>query len=122
LFDIYSRLEVLKLLLEKGANINATDCLGNNALHLAVQLDNNTDTIEYLVEQLKMDINSRNLENQTALHHVSYYGYMSAVEYLVKNGAQIDARDKNYDMPFHIAAAYGNLALLKFFLSKGKIF
>ncbi len=119
LTEPYSRLEVLKLLLEKGANSKAADCLGNNALHLAVKISNNTDTIKYLVEHVKLDVNSKNVENETALHLVSYYGYMSTVDYLVENGAQVDARDKNNDMPLHIAASYGNQALIKLLLNIG---
>ena len=76
-------------MLEKEANSKATDCLGNTALHLAVQISNNSETITYLVEQVKLDVNSKNEENQTALHLVTYYGYMPTVEYLVEHGAQV---------------------------------
>ena len=105
-----------------GAKIKATDCLGNNALHLAVQKSNNTELIKFLVEQVKLDVNARNLENQTALHLATYYGNMLVVEYLIENGAQVDARDKNNALPLHIASAYGHVSLLELFLSKGNYF
>ncbi len=89
LFETGYRLDILKLLHEKGADIKATECLGNNALHLAVQKSNNTELIHYLVEQAKLDVNARNLENQTALHLATYYGYLQVAKYLVENGAKV---------------------------------
>ena len=119
LFETEFRFEILKILHKKGADVKATDCLGNNALHLAVQKSNTIELIKYLVEQVKLDVNSRNLENQTALHLATYYGNMPVVEYLIENGAQVDARDKNNALPLHIASAYGHISLLELFLSKG---
>ncbi len=113
---------MLKLLIEKGADINTIDCLGNTALHLAVQKSNNTEMVKYLIEQAKLDVNAINLENQTALHLVSYQGYMPVVEYLIENGALVDVRDKYNVTPLHIAAAYGHLSTLQLLLNKGNIF
>jgi ankyrin repeat protein len=104
---------------KKEANINATDCLGNNALHLAVQKSNNIEIIKYLVEQVKLNVNLKNVENQTALHLATYYGNKDVVEFLIASGAQVDVRDKNNALPLHIAAAYGHTSFLELFLSKG---
>lgn len=119
MFEIGFRFEILKLLHRKGADILASDCLGNNALHLAVQKSNTTELIKYLVEKVKLDVNARNLENQTALHLATYFANMPVVEYLIENGAQVDARDKNNALPLHIASAYSHISLLELFLSKG---
>ena len=115
-------MEILRLFLDNGANSTSTDCLQNTALHLAVQKSNNTEMVKYLIEQAKLDVNAINLENQTALHLVSYQGYMPVVEYLIENGALVDVRDKYNVTPLHIAAAYGHLSTLQLLLNKGNIF
>jgi len=54
---------------------------------------------------------------------LNYYAfrtrYIGIIEFLLKNGARINCKDKNNNTPLHNAAKTGNLYVVKFLLEKG---
>ena len=61
-------LELVKYLVEHGADINAKDKSGNTALMIASK-DMNLEMVKYLVEH-GADVNAKNAEGKTALYFV----------------------------------------------------
>jgi ankyrin repeat protein len=90
-----------------GANIRATDSLGRNALHIAVQ-SGKTDAIPFLVERgVAMD----EFDNQglTPIHYAMGQFYVFRV--LLSAGGQVDTPDSNGRTPLHWAAMLSTPAI-----------
>ena len=86
--DIY---EVEKLL-KQGANVNATDAIGNTVLHVAVMNEENLKVVRVLLDK-GANVNAKNSDGNTALHVASVTaGFCEdIIEELVIAGAKIDA-------------------------------
>lgn len=87
----YGNLEMIKYLLEKGADINVKNEDGSTAL-MTASMYGNLEIIKYLIEN-GADINAKDNDGSTALIYASKWGNLETVEYLVKNGADINIKD-----------------------------
>ena len=65
-----------------------------NGLHYAASL-NNLETINFLIKNVNMNINDRDLNGCTALYYAAYHGKKEAYNLLIKLGANKDIGD-NY--------------------------
>jgi len=101
-------LEVVKLLVEKGADIHADN---DNALRWASK-NGHLEVVEFLVEK-GADIHAN---NDGALKWASKNGYLEVVEFLVEKGADIHA---NNDCSLRQASANGRLEVVEFLVEKG---
>ncbi|WP_143688786.1 ankyrin repeat domain-containing protein [Wolbachia endosymbiont of Laodelphax striatellus] len=85
--------KTVRLLVEKGANVNAADVRGHTALHLAIT----EKRLEIVRELIKSgaDINAEEYGNKcTPLHLACMVGKMEIVKELVEAGAEIEQEDK----------------------------
>jgi hypothetical protein len=85
--------EVTRILLEKGADVNAVDDKWKTALHMAADNQNgvSTEVIKFLVEN-GADVNVTDDQNRTALHFAVKNKKGASVEvirFLLENGANI---------------------------------
>jgi ankyrin repeat protein len=90
-------------LIEKGADPTIANKEGNTSLHLAASHEKTIETISLILENEQVDINSRNKNGMTALHHAIRISNVS-VRYLLKKGADPNAADENGATPLHLAA------------------
>ncbi len=98
--------EVVNLLLEKGANIEAKNKFGYTALHLAAyfgELEVATALIEK--EENKKEVNQN---QKTPLHLAAQEGHAAIVNLLLEKGANIEAEDKYGKTPLHLATFRGH--------------
>ncbi|PWU08986.1 MAG: hypothetical protein C5B51_06815 [Terriglobia bacterium] len=103
----------MRLLLDKGADPKLVTKDGNNVLLFAAGVgyrDKNTkgsesDALEALkiTVGLGLDINQGNDKAETALHGAAFRGADSIVEYLVKQGARLNAKTKQGFTPLDVA-------------------
>jgi ankyrin repeat protein len=113
---------VMRALLAKGADPNLTTKDGNNALQFAAGVgyrDKNTKGTEReALEALKlavglgMDINRVNNRGETALHGAASRGADMLVQYLVEQGAQLNAKTKQGFTPLDEAMGKNVVAQL----------
>lgn len=126
--------EVVKQLIWQGANIEAEDRYGYTVLHYAVKIR----SLRMLKTLLPHKIDSDGIESDeeidgekakillseavdkkgnTLLHHAVKLGCSrEMLNFLVENGIDINARNKNGVAPIHIAAKYGHEHLMDFFI------
>jgi len=67
-----------------------------------------------------VDINTKYWHSKTLLHHASRKNWFDIVKYLVKSGADIEARDStNGNTPLHHAAIKNNIEIVKYLIEHG---
>jgi ankyrin repeat protein len=75
-------------------NILATDTSGQNLLLQAIKVSKMV-TVQFLVNELKMDVNSRDARATTPLQLASSQLEMDKMRFLLEKGAQINAQDQD---------------------------
>lgn len=101
-------LPVVKLLIDKGANVNITDKFKSTPLHYA----NHLSIVKYLVEN-GADINAKNNEGNTPLHTAVNF---PIVEYLVEKGADVNIPNFKGYTPLHFAK---NVIIAEYLIEQG---
>ncbi|NVO04522.1 MAG: ankyrin repeat domain-containing protein [Rhodoferax sp.] len=81
--------EVVRLMIARGANVNAADTEGFSALMEAAS-NGNVDSVKRLVAS-GANVNAASKSGWTALHGAAMRGHQSALEYLVAQGANLNA-------------------------------
>jgi len=101
---------VVKLLLKRGANLNAKNTLDKTAIFLAAE-ENSIDTLREILdhEDAKNLLNESDLYENTPLHVAAMNGFALIVEALLSNGARIDPRNEDENTPLHLAAKNGKV-------------
>ena len=102
-------LEMVRLLLEEGADVSFVNELKQTALHRLVMvglLFIDSEVVGLLLSY-GVDINARDVNGDTALHEAACRGvyYYNICEFLLKHGAQVDVRDNRGETPFFKSAS-----------------
>ncbi|XP_065577154.1 serine/threonine-protein phosphatase 6 regulatory ankyrin repeat subunit C-like [Artemia franciscana] len=100
-------LEVIKMVLDKGADVNARDIYGESPLHLAASSRCSQTVVECLLK-FGADVHIRNSEQLSPLHLAAHCGHTQTVECLLRSGADVNARDVKDRSPLHLAARHGH--------------
>ncbi|MDR1385312.1 MAG: ankyrin repeat domain-containing protein [Planctomycetaceae bacterium] len=117
-----SNVDVLKYLVEKGANVNIKTDSGETPLHVAASTNSNVDVLKYLIEK-GADVNAKDMMGWTPLHFAAAHNSnVDILKYLVEKGADINAKNKyNDETPLTWAVRRGNsnVDVLKYLVEKG---
>jgi ankyrin repeat protein len=108
--------EIVRILVERGANVNARCIYGLTPLHHAGSLE----IAVFLVEH-GADVNARDKNGRTPLHSVALFNMedIEIARFLISRGAEVDARDASGRTPLHYAAEHGYTGLIKLLAEKG---
>ncbi|MBR5161560.1 MAG: ankyrin repeat domain-containing protein [Thermoguttaceae bacterium] len=113
--------ERVKLLIEKGADVNARDNRDITPLMAAAD-NNNLEIVKYLVEN-GADVNAQDDVEDVALFFAAQNGNLEMVQYLIENGADItveaNRRIRIDYTALHCAARSGNLELVQWLVNQG---
>ena len=111
--------DILQILLDKGANVNAVARDGMTALHIATQ-QGRTDIVQLLVNK-GSEVMAKNaaLNGQTAIHIASSQCYVEILEVLLEAGADVKATTREGQTALHIAARQGHKEVVQLLLIKG---
>jgi hypothetical protein len=111
-------LDVTKVFLEKGADVNSTDNISNTPLHWAAE-NGHLDVVKYLVEEKGADGKAADKNGNTPLHWAARYDHWDVVKHLVEQkGADVNASFNDSYTPLHLIAGYGKLDLVKFLVEE----
>ena len=110
-----SNLEIIQLLLDKGAKISNIDIQGDTLFHTAAN-KGTVEVLEYFFNTKQFDINEQNLSDGcTPLHLAVSNGKLANVEFLIKHGANTKAVRHDGQTPFQRAEANNKLEVVEFF-------
>ena len=101
-------MDILRIQLDAGANINSTDCYGMTPLHVCAKEGCCVDIAKGMVA-LGSNLNATDKEQNTVLHTCLKWGIhnewaVSYVEFLTTEGCEVNARDINGFTPLDICA------------------
>jgi ankyrin repeat protein len=139
--------DVVQMLIEKGASVNAVTTYNETPLHLASQfghlepvesvikeavsvnavttdnkttlhLTRNLKTMALLIEK-GASVNAVTTNNKTPLHLASRYGYLETVALLIEKGASVNAVSTDNETPLHLATQIRDLETIELLIEKG---
>ncbi|KAL5702058.1 hypothetical protein ACHQM5_027324 [Ranunculus cassubicifolius] len=94
------------------------DANKRGALHFAAR-EGKIDVCRYLLEELKLDVDTRDEDGETPLIHATRQGHVETAKYFISCGANTAARSDLGATALHHAAGTGCIELLQYLLSKG---
>ncbi|XP_041042130.1 death-associated protein kinase 1 isoform X3 [Carcharodon carcharias] len=103
--------QILNLLIQKGAKIDVQDKSGSNALYWAAR-HGHTEMLKFLLQK-ECPLNVQDKSGETALHVAARYGNVEVVQYLCNVGVNPNLQDRDQETPLHCAAWHGYYAVAK---------
>lgn len=110
------KLALMRLFISRGADINLANANGETALVLAAWRGN-LEAVKWLVER-GARINAPDRQ-WSALHYAVFGGHEAVVDYLLAQGADVNARSTNGSSALMLAVYEGRQALVGKLLEKG---
>src|SRR5262245_50958861 len=111
-------LDAAKLLIERGADVNAGTKIGDTPLMAAVA----RNRLEFIALLLAHGANPNSTAgNQTALHVAVRRGFLDCVKALVEAGADVNARTDPIRTPIHLARFYGYSVISDYLMAHGVV-
>ncbi len=107
------RLEMVKLLLEHGADVRSRDKWNQAPLYDASRAGH-LEVVKYLYKYAAADINATSTEGWTSLLSAANEGHLVVVKYLYEQGANINITADGVWTPLHVAASNGHLEVVEY--------
>lgn len=122
IYSMYSAIgpghrEIVRLLLENGADVNARGGRHGTALRYASSCGHR-DIVLLLLEN-GADVNAQDYTHGTALYSASYNGHRETVRLLIENGANVNAQDVRHSTPLQAASCSGHYETVRLLLEEG---
>ncbi|XP_041017619.1 26S proteasome non-ATPase regulatory subunit 10 isoform X2 [Juglans microcarpa x Juglans regia] len=101
-----------------GTVADIKDANKREALHFAAR-EGKTEVCKYLLEELKLDVDTKDEDGETPLIHAVRQGHTSTAKYLLECGANPAIPTDLGATALHHSAGIGEIELLRILLSKG---
>ncbi len=98
-------LEIIKAFLQKGANFG--EFYGKENVPVFHNFVGRPEVLDLLLKENKIDINAKRTDcGSTIFHAAAYNGNVDLMEFLIKNKANINAKNNQGQTPLSIAKQY----------------
>lgn len=111
------KLNIVEILLKRGANVEIANNTGFTALHLAACYGHPKIVNLLIAAGAKVDAEGK--QGQTPLHRAARSGKSDVVKILLDNGAKIDYKDQRGYTSLHIATVCDRVDVVEILLSRG---
>jgi serine/threonine-protein phosphatase 6 regulatory ankyrin repeat subunit B len=118
LLRFYPDLYLVKLFIEKGADVRFKDQVEGGVLTYALQGNASKEVIEYLIKQ-GADINVKDIQGCQAIHNLSRASHVEILKLLLDLGADINAISRYAERPIHKTAESGSIEIVKAMIENG---
>ncbi|XP_047128763.1 transient receptor potential cation channel subfamily A member 1 homolog isoform X1 [Hydra vulgaris] len=110
----YDHLDAAQILLDKGADVNASGDYDVTPLHYAIRFMVKDCSMMQLLISNNATINAKDKFSSTPLHYACLKGNVKAVKELLKaKNVDIEAKDQLNSTPLHSCCINGNIAIAK---------
>ena len=109
--------EVVKLLIDNGADLNHKNNGGVTALRTAAR-EGRTEVVKLLIDN-GADMNIKDVDGWTALMHAAWNGSTEVVKFLIDNGADLNHKNNGGGTALIYASRYGYTEVVKLFIDNG---
>ena len=109
--------EILRMLLEHGANVGAEDGKGKTPLHFVPDFGS-TEIVRVLLEH-GANVGAEDNEGRTPLHVAARHGSIEVLRVLLEHGANVGAEDNLGRTPLHEAAQHGSIEVVRMLFEHG---
>ena len=113
------RLELVRMLLEKGACLETKDDYGCTPILEAVKYGAAEEMVDLLLEH-GADVHTHAENRKTALHFAAQKGDEVTMRKMIERGLSVGAGDKDGCTPLHEAAHYGSKGAAGILMEKGQ--
>lgn len=115
---VHGDVDMVRLCLERGADVNTTDAGGNTPLMLASRARYAlTPRLVGLLLAHQANVSHHSDDNATAAHVAAMAGNLEVLMMLREAGARLDMQDAKLRTPLHLVAAHNQPAIAEFLLS-----
>lgn len=109
--------DIVKLLLAAGADINVDDDSGDTPLHMAIDSEN-VNILKLLIDS-GANVNAKNEDSDTPLHTAIEKQKVKAIKLLLDAGSDVHAQNMHKATPLHLAANYCSDDVFRLLLETG---
>jgi len=110
--------DIVKYLVEAGANVNLVDGFGIPPLNIAVE-HNTVAMVKYLLMNGSVINYDNDDQHVPVLNYAVYSDNIEMVRFLVESGANVDSRSKQGNTPLHSSVYRCDHEIVKYLLSVG---
>ncbi len=115
---VYNRQDILRVLSEHGAKLDAVDNRGERPAHWAAS-HGALESLRFLKDK-KVDLDAKALNGWTPLYRAAFHSRTEAAAYLLEQEAVANSTDtRNQHTTLHIAAENGNYRVVELLLMHG---
>ena len=107
--------EIVKLLIQKGVNVNEKDDFGRTPLEYLLIYEHTEELFNLIVEN-SVELDFRNILGDTPIFESLYREQMEFAKYFIRKNNVIDELDKSYETPLHYASKQGYFEIVKLLL------
>ncbi|XP_064652494.1 ankyrin-3-like [Lineus longissimus] len=108
---------VVSVLLEVGANPDASDKDDNSCIHIACQNDYTDIVVNLLQSGVKLNV--KNNTGETPLHALVKNGNIALVNMFINHRVNVDAADMRKQTPLHLSCRYGHVVIARHLILSG---
>ncbi|XP_048238902.1 E3 ubiquitin-protein ligase MIB2-like [Haliotis rufescens] len=113
------KLDMLKVLIDKGADINSPDNDEDTPLHIAT-VKQHSNIAEYLI-RAGADLNRFNQRHRQPVHNAAYMGMTGVLRLLVAKGCDVNSPDRDGDTPIFDAIGKDQYEAVDVLLTSSKL-
>ncbi|MFP3026050.1 MAG: ankyrin repeat domain-containing protein, partial [Wolbachia sp.] len=110
-------LGMVKFLVERDVDVNATDKYGCTLLHWAT-LKGHLDVAKFLASK-GANVNAEDILGRKPIHFAVINDHRNIIEFLLDKGIIVNSADKQGHTPLHWASWSGHLDMVKYLIDKG---
>lgn len=112
--------EMIAMIIKRGGNVNVIDSKGNNLQTYTAGGGVTNPEVYELYKKYGLRLDQTNRVGGTILHSLAQnVNSLDEMDYFIKEGLDLKAKDKKGNTLIHYAASQGNIQLIKELVSKG---